>query len=109
MTYHTEENLVRGQKEQKPVLRMVNSKVYAERHRPVRIPPGAEGRGFPRLRVERREYSAGERACVAEMMGKLRRGEDVRAEKVLRMREGICEDGRTIDVVVDRLLDELSD
>jgi hypothetical protein len=88
---------------------MVELKGYAER-RPVRVPPEAPGRAFPRLRLERREYSSSERQCVAEMMAKLRCGEDVRAERVYTMRDGIDVDNETtIDVVVDRLLNELSD
>lgn len=83
------------------------------RQRPVRVPPQSAV-AFPRLASEAsqsRRYNESDRQCVADMMAKLRRGEDIRADKVERVRSGLSigdyENEMKLDIAIDRLLNEL--
>lgn len=84
-----------------------------QRHKPVRVPPQSAV-AFPRLASEAsrgRSYTESERGSVAEMMAKLRRGDDLRADKVERVRGAVSvgdyENEMKLDIAIDRLLDEL--
>lgn len=99
------------QKQQQTVFATVSA--APQRPRPVRVPPQSAV-AFPRLASEAsrgRSYTESERGSVAEMMAKLRRGDDVRTDKVERVRGGLSvgdyENEMKLDIAVDRLLDEL--
>jgi hypothetical protein len=85
-----------------------------QRQRPVRVPPQSAV-AFPRLASEDtrdRPYTESERRSVAEMMARLRRGDDLRADKVERVREALSvgdyENEMKLDIAIDRMLDELN-
>ena len=60
-----------------------------------------------------REYSGSEMNTASAMLGKLRRGDDLRQSKVEGVRESVAanqyDDDPTLDIVVDRLMEDLFD
>ncbi len=60
---------------------------------------------------QRRIYNVSERALAAEMMLKLKRGEDMRINKIANVRQALMNDvyenNLKLDIAVDKLLSEL--
>src|SRR5947209_13401352 len=104
------------QQQHQPVFAAIPAHSQAQpepQRRPVRVPPQSP-LAFPRLASENPgslRYTQSDRQCVAAMVAKLRRGDDLRGDKVATIREDVTvgdhDNEMKLGLAIDRLLDEL--
>lgn len=107
----------------RPAARIINLIVNGKELLRESSTPGGKNREHPKMLTSSREkscrypsrvhrtYSASEQAAAAEILAKLSKGDDVRKDKVIAIRENISagtyESASKLEIAVDRLLDEL--